>query len=57
MLVIEDNDEVREFIRATLAPAGYRLLLAADGYVGVALAQAEVPATIWATATSGSTPT
>ncbi|MDO7849885.1 response regulator [Hymenobacter sp. M29] len=43
VLIIEDNDEVREFIRATLAPAGYRLLLAADGLAGVATARAEVP--------------
>jgi signal transduction histidine kinase/ligand-binding sensor domain-containing protein/AraC-like DNA-binding protein/ActR/RegA family two-component response regulator len=43
VLIIEDNAEVREFVRATLAPAGYRLLLAADGRAGVALAQAEVP--------------
>ena len=43
VLIVEDNDEVREFIRATLAPAGYRLLLAADGAAGAALALAEVP--------------
>ena len=43
VLIIEDNDDVREFIRATLAPAGYRLLLATDGLAGVALARAEVP--------------
>ena len=43
MLIIEDNDEVREFIRDTLAPAGYRVLTAADGRAGVALAHAEVP--------------
>jgi len=43
VLIVEDNDEVREFIRATLAPAGYRLLLAHDGKTGVAQAQAEVP--------------
>ncbi|WP_460608745.1 ATP-binding protein [Hymenobacter terrigena] len=43
VLIIEDNDEVREFIRATLAPAGYRLLLAATGDAGLALARAEVP--------------
>ncbi|MBF9220243.1 hybrid sensor histidine kinase/response regulator transcription factor [Hymenobacter ruricola] len=43
VLIVEDNDEVREFIRATLAPAGYRLLTAADGKAGVTLARAEVP--------------
>ncbi|GAA4025406.1 hybrid sensor histidine kinase/response regulator transcription factor [Hymenobacter glaciei] len=43
VLIIEDNDDVREFIRTTLAPAGYRLLLATDGLAGVAMALAEVP--------------
>ncbi|GAB3871810.1 hybrid sensor histidine kinase/response regulator transcription factor [Hymenobacter segetis] len=43
VLIIEDNNEVREFIRATLAPAGYRLLLAATGDAGLELARAEVP--------------
>ncbi len=43
VLVVEDNDEIRAFIRATLEPAGYRLLEAADGLAGLALAQAEVP--------------
>nr|MDQ2769926.1 response regulator [Bacteroidota bacterium] len=43
VLIIEDNADVREFIRATLAPAGYRLLLAEDGAAGVVLARAEVP--------------
>nr|WP_232342315.1 hybrid sensor histidine kinase/response regulator transcription factor [Hymenobacter negativus] len=43
VLIIEDNDEVREFIRTTLAPAGYRLLLATTGDAGLALARAEVP--------------
>ncbi|MDB5233970.1 MAG: hypothetical protein JWR44_963, partial [Hymenobacter sp.] len=43
VLVIEDNAEVREFIRAALAPAGYRLLLAQDGRTGISIAQAEVP--------------
>ena len=43
VLIIEDNEEVREFVRATLAPLGYRLLLASDGTTGVAMAQTEVP--------------
>lgn len=43
VLIIEDNEEVREFVRATLAPVGYRLLLATNGQAGVAMAQAEVP--------------
>jgi len=43
VLIIEDSAEIREFIRTTLAVDGYRLLLAADGAAGIALAQAEVP--------------
>ena len=43
VLVIEDSEEVRAFIAETLAAAGYRLLLAADGLAGLALARAEVP--------------
>jgi signal transduction histidine kinase/DNA-binding response OmpR family regulator len=43
VLIIEDSAEIREFIRTTLATEGYRLLLAANGAAGIALAQAEVP--------------
>jgi signal transduction histidine kinase/DNA-binding response OmpR family regulator len=43
VLFIEDNEDVREFVRASLAPAGYRLLEAPDGLRGVALAQEHVP--------------
>jgi signal transduction histidine kinase/ligand-binding sensor domain-containing protein/DNA-binding response OmpR family regulator len=43
VLVIEDSAEIREFIRATLVAEGYRVLLAAEGPMGVALARAEVP--------------
>ncbi|MDO7849890.1 two-component regulator propeller domain-containing protein [Hymenobacter sp. M29] len=43
VLIIEDSDEVRAFIAETLAPMGYRLLLAADGAAGLELARAEVP--------------
>ncbi|MBC7446954.1 MAG: response regulator [Hymenobacteraceae bacterium] len=43
VLYIEDNDDMRAFIRTSLAPAGYRLLEAPDGLVGVALALAQVP--------------
>ncbi|MGI4866932.1 MAG: two-component regulator propeller domain-containing protein [Janthinobacterium lividum] len=43
VLVIEDSEEVRAFIVETLSPAGYRLLQAPDGTVGLALARAEVP--------------
>jgi len=43
VLIVEDNDEVRELIRSTLEPAGYRLLLAADGLAGLGQARAEVP--------------
>ncbi|GAA4347420.1 hybrid sensor histidine kinase/response regulator transcription factor [Hymenobacter saemangeumensis] len=43
ILIVEDNDDVRQYVQATLAPAGYRLLLAADGLAGLAQARAEVP--------------
>ena len=43
VLIIEDSEEVRSFVAEVLAPAGYRLLLAADGTAGLALARAEVP--------------
>ena len=43
VLCIEDNEDVREFIRSSLAPAGYRLLQAPDGLSGVALALEHVP--------------
>ena len=42
VLVIEDNAEVRAFVRATLA-ARYQVLEAADGNAGVALACEHVP--------------
>ncbi|GAB3585388.1 hypothetical protein GCM10027345_33600 [Hymenobacter daeguensis] len=43
VLFIEDNEDVREFVRASLAPAGYRLLEAPDGRRGVELALEHVP--------------
>ncbi|MBC7447523.1 MAG: response regulator [Hymenobacteraceae bacterium] len=43
VLIVEDNVEVRAFIEATLAPLGYRLLLAPDGEAGLEVARAEVP--------------
>ena len=43
VLLVEDNADVRAFVRATLAPAGYRLLEAPGGESGLALARAEVP--------------
>jgi signal transduction histidine kinase/DNA-binding response OmpR family regulator len=43
VLFIEDNADVREYIRTSLAPAGYRLLEASDGLAGVALAREHVP--------------
>ncbi|MBO2012974.1 ATP-binding protein [Hymenobacter negativus] len=42
VLVIEDNAEVRAFLRSTLAPH-YQVLEAADGEAGVALAREQVP--------------
>ncbi len=43
VLCIEDNEDVREFIRSSLAPAGYRLLQAPDGLRGVEMALEHVP--------------
>jgi signal transduction histidine kinase/DNA-binding response OmpR family regulator len=43
VLFIEDNEDVREFVRASLAPAGYRLLEAPNGLRGVELALEHVP--------------
>ncbi len=43
VLFVEDNEDVREFIRSSLEPAGYRLLEAADGRAGVEMALASVP--------------
>ena len=43
VLIVEDNADVRGFIRDTLAPAGYHLLEAADAAAGLALARAEGP--------------
>ncbi|WP_460502467.1 7TM diverse intracellular signaling domain-containing protein, partial [Hymenobacter agri] len=43
ILCIEDNEDVRTFIRSSLAPAGYRLLEAPDGLRGVEMALEHVP--------------
>ena len=43
VLFIEDNEDVREFIRTSLAPTGYRLLEAPDGLQGVEMALEQVP--------------
>ena len=43
VLFIEDNEDVREFIRLSLEPAGYRLLEAPDGLRGVEMALEHVP--------------
>jgi signal transduction histidine kinase/CheY-like chemotaxis protein len=43
VLFVEDNEDVREFVRASLAPAGYRLLEAANGLLGVEMALEHVP--------------
>ena len=40
ILVAEDNDAVRELICRTLAPLGYRLIVASDGEEGILLATA-----------------
>ena len=43
VLCIEDNEDVRTFIRSSLAPAGYRLLEAPNGLRGVEMALEHVP--------------
>ncbi|MBC8085495.1 MAG: response regulator, partial [Hymenobacter sp.] len=43
VLIIEDHPDVRQFIRESLAPAGYRLLEAPDGAAGMTLARETVP--------------
>ena len=43
VLCIEDNEDVRAFIRSSLAPAGYRLLEAPNGLQGVEMALEHVP--------------
>lgn len=43
VLLIEDNPEIRENMGEILTLASYRVLLAADGMAGVALALAETP--------------
>ena len=40
VLVIDDNPEVREFVRTILEAAGYAVDLAADGELGIALQRA-----------------
>lgn len=44
VLVIEDNEDARQMLAAHLAASDYRVLEAADGLQGLALAQAERPA-------------
>ena len=41
ILVVEDNDQVREFVEAGLATLGYQVLSAADGATGLELCRAE----------------
>jgi signal transduction histidine kinase/DNA-binding response OmpR family regulator len=43
VLFIEDNEDVREFVRSSLALAGYRLLEAANGRLGLEMALEYVP--------------
>ena len=43
ILVVEDNDDVRSYLRDTLIGFGYRVSEAPDGQAGVQAAQAQVP--------------
>ncbi len=44
ILVIEDDRQIRRVVEGYLQQAGYRVLIAADGTTGLALAQQEKPA-------------
>jgi DNA-binding response OmpR family regulator len=44
ILIIEDDRQIRRVVQGYLEQAGYRVLSAADGDAGLALAQAEKPA-------------
>lgn len=46
ILVIEDDRQIRRVVQGYLEQAGYRVLTAADGEAGLALAQHEKPALI-----------
>ena len=43
LLVVEDNDKIRNIMRRHLALKGFEVVLAADGNEGLAMAAAEVP--------------
>ena len=43
LLVVEDNDKIRDIMRRHLALKGFEVVLAADGDEGLAMAAAEAP--------------
>ena len=43
LLIIEDDPQIRKVVESYLRQAGYRVLSAADGPAGLALAQQEKP--------------
>jgi two-component system KDP operon response regulator KdpE len=43
VLLIEDDQQIRRFLRATLSSQGYRLIEASDGEEGIALAASQRP--------------
>jgi DNA-binding response OmpR family regulator len=43
VLLVEDNDEMRQYVRMTLESAGYAVREAADGAAGIELAQELIP--------------
>jgi two-component system cell cycle response regulator DivK len=43
LLIIEDNEDNREMLSRRLMKNGYKILIAPDGELGVALAQSELP--------------
>jgi DNA-binding response OmpR family regulator len=43
LLIVDDDPEIRNALRTVLEKKGYRVLLAADGNMGLALAETEAP--------------
>ncbi len=43
ILIVEDNEENRDSLSRRLQRRGYEILIAADGKIGLAMAQAEKP--------------
>lgn len=46
VLVVDDDEGIREFVRVALGEEGYRVIIASDGQAALALLQTELPALI-----------